>query len=479
MSQFKELVSIEYPGIVKNLDRMMETIGGTEKLNETFKKQGSRLELSPRPDIFSHPMLGDKVPTNNLLVKCIEKTITDDQGNVKKIYETKIIGFISFSYKFKALADFQYLPMERINFDSNKPRYKSRYNDIIPESPFSSLSSFNPDAPLLVLPTILSRFDVPTEYYYKDEPVHKNDALNKTAVEHQAKSIIGLTRKPRSILAMLVNWDEEIPTEPNAVLLEKLRLHASNINVLEDLKKLFQQRPIWSRNALLYKLKCTRDDLKYLLPCVAFYYPNGPFRCQWIRYGFDPRKNKFCKIYQTLDYRVKQAYIKKDSSDKIMPKRSIYDYAMPLLRREPFKKAQDCEGSVIQPAIFLPPPGTSTETPTKSGIEDEQILLASYTFRPGVLPSCRQCHYQLCEIHVPEVQKLVHENDGCEPDICHDKDGWCKEGTVDKIRAILSTMTDEMLRESEPDEEILDNYDNDDYSDRGLSDEDEYLSYTS
>lgn len=115
MSQIKELVSIEYPGIVKNLDKMMETIGGTEQLIKTFKKSGSRLELSPRPDLFSHPILGDKVPTNNLLVKCIETTVTDEQGNVKKIYETQIVGFISVSYKFKALADFQYLPMEKVS----------------------------------------------------------------------------------------------------------------------------------------------------------------------------------------------------------------------------------------------------------------------------------------------------------------------------------------------------------------------------
>ena len=114
-SDLPELVSIEYPGIVQNLDNMMETIGGVEKLRRTFEDRASRLEVFPRPnDIHSHPLMGDRVSSNNLLVKCIRRKVTTDNGEVKYVYEAQMMGLITVSYKFESLADFQYLPMERL-----------------------------------------------------------------------------------------------------------------------------------------------------------------------------------------------------------------------------------------------------------------------------------------------------------------------------------------------------------------------------
>lgn len=115
MSDTSELVAVEYPGIVKNLDKMMETLGGMEKLKRTFDDPSSRLELYPRPkDIFSHPLMGDRVNTNNLLVKCVREKVADSSGNVSYVYKASIVGMITVSYKFKSLADFQYLPVETI-----------------------------------------------------------------------------------------------------------------------------------------------------------------------------------------------------------------------------------------------------------------------------------------------------------------------------------------------------------------------------
>lgn len=71
--------------------------------------------------------------------------------------------------------------------------------------------------------------------------------------------------------------------------------------------QLFQQRPVWSRTALNSFYTGKLDKLKYLLPLVSFYYLNGPWRCQWVRFGYDPRKHPEAKMYQIVDYRARQS----------------------------------------------------------------------------------------------------------------------------------------------------------------------------
>lgn len=72
------------------------------------------------------------------------------------------------------------------------------------------------------------------------------------------------------------------------------------------LLQLFETRPIWSRAALNHHFTGFKDKLKYLLPLVAFYYTNGPWRCLWTKYGYDPKKHPEAKMYQTIDYRKRQ-----------------------------------------------------------------------------------------------------------------------------------------------------------------------------
>ncbi|XP_074594264.1 general transcription factor IIIC subunit l(2)37Cd [Brevipalpus obovatus] len=469
-SDLPELVSIEYPGIVQNLDNMMDTIGGTDKLRKTFEDPASRLEVFPRPnDIHSHPLMGDRVSSNNLLVKCIRRKVTTDEGEVKYVYEAQVMGLISVSYKFESLADFQYLPMERVQDEGSNAGYRSIYNDILPEKPLNSMQIFNKDAPLFLLPTIFSRFDSPIDYYYRDPPV-RSDKSNSNIVD---PNVIGGSRKPRSILPMCVNWSDEIPTEPHASIFETIKSSLNQQSIMDELKKCFQQKPIWSKNALLHKLKCCSADLKQLLPCVAYYYPNGPFRCQWVRYGFDPKKNKSCKIYQTLDFRVKSAFVKGECSNKITAKRSVFELN-PIRKRESLKKTHDKQGSFIDSSL-LSARTTSVKDMEKSNTLDEERAIATFVFTPGVLPTYRQVHYQLCDIKVDAVQKLIHSNDDNEPEECHDKDGWCGEGVIDQIRYILSVLTDDMLKKSEQSQEST-FYDDADSSEHELSN-DEYLSY--
>lgn len=46
------------------------------------------------------------------------------------------------------------------------------------------------------------------------------------------------------------------------------------------------------------------EDLKVLLPCVAFSYLNGPWHTLWVKFNYDPRHDPTAKQYQVLDFRI-------------------------------------------------------------------------------------------------------------------------------------------------------------------------------
>ena len=57
----RELVCVEYPGIVRDTERMLATLGGLHNIAQVLEEPNRRLELRLRPeDIFS------KVPHINI-----------------------------------------------------------------------------------------------------------------------------------------------------------------------------------------------------------------------------------------------------------------------------------------------------------------------------------------------------------------------------------------------------------------------------
>ena len=68
---------------------------------------------------------------------------------------------------------------------------------------------------------------------------------------------------------------------------------------------MFQEHPVWLRSELLHKSKFSDKQLKMILPVVAYYFSNGPWRNQWVRMGYDPRRDANAAKYQTLDYHIR------------------------------------------------------------------------------------------------------------------------------------------------------------------------------
>lgn len=427
----KQLITIEYPGTVINIDKMIETLGGEKEMIQVFRNSSKRLELKFRPqDPYCKSIHGDRFNTTNLLLKVVKRTKKhcktaniDSKSESRNVdYKIEILGIAGTSYKFKALADFQILPM---TFDKSEQKFKSMIPDLKPTTLHPS-SWLDKDVELFIPPLLYSRFDLPQNGY--------SDIHSKTpkTVENSQKllppNIIGQSRKRRAGFAVFMTFDSTDSVDkpqPEAVL--QLKGYPLEFEVKEKLDALFNERPIWTRNALIGRLKCERSKLKHALPCTAYYFTNGPWRALWVKFGYDPRKDSASKIYQIMDLRINPNIPINDHRNK---RRQTY-YTLPN------KSIQNQQRVATINTEWLAPTVKDEHEDDDEVEEDEdKIKLLAYEYFPGELPTYRQCFYQLCDIHLESVQELIHQNDGQE-DFCHEKDGWCISGTLEKCRELI------------------------------------------
>ncbi|KAM6984836.1 general transcription factor 3C polypeptide 5 [Aplochiton taeniatus] len=424
-----KFVCVEYPAVVSNVDRMLESVGGEKGVSKTYADSSRRLELRFRPqDPFCHSLCGNRFPSTNLLLRVRRRV---RKGNPEDVQiEMGILGVIGTTYKFQGMADFQYLAVH-----SEDGKHLSLYDKIILRKP-ESKQYFEQPVPFYIPPPIFSRLDNPVDYFYRPDIHHNQVPMSKD-------NFIGLNRARRPHNALFISYDE--PTVPSECA-EAARANWDRVcqkpcdkEAEEAIGKMFESRPIWSRNAVKANLDIHPEKLKLLLPVVAYYMVTGPWRSLWVRLGYDPRKNPEAKKYQVLDFRIrcstKHGYSVSDMPVKA--KRSTLNYSLSIT----FNKAAPQPASVME----LPPDGTSEKSvPIKY-----QLKESSYIFREGMLPPHRQMFYQLCDIEVESVRKVIQRNDG-EEEVCDERDGWCLPHTADNLRDIVSTMIKKVIREQRP-----------------------------
>eukprot|EP00731_Ephydatia_muelleri_P023741 Em0016g12a len=165
------------------------------------------------------------------------------------------------------------------------------------------------------------------------------------------------------------------------------------------MRKLFEERPIWSRPTIQAKLKVTHSLAKSylsaiivsLLPLVSYHFTSGPWKTLWVRLGYDPRIHPEAKHYQCLDYRVPK---------EVDIVEALNHWRLGLRRPKPFKDS----------AKVLQVTGSEDEKCEEIDVVDE----TTYSFTPDALPSQRQVFYQLCDIHDDTLQAIIHSSDGKE-----------------------------------------------------------------
>ena len=104
--------SVEYPGYVRpsSVPLAISNLGGQSKVDHAFKRTAPKtpalLELSLRPgNPFAHPIPGDVVGTNNLLLKITKrkrKQLNSEYPSTIGEYTAEVVGIVSKTARFRS-----------------------------------------------------------------------------------------------------------------------------------------------------------------------------------------------------------------------------------------------------------------------------------------------------------------------------------------------------------------------------------------
>jgi hypothetical protein len=205
--QLPNILCIDYPGCVENADNALSTLGGIERIEKAFFNRNGKLFLNYNPNnIFSKVLCSsesenlmqanlsltsrtrasDNAESNpteasysdsSLLLKITKRATCTQNASATPTsftYESELIGKVEKIFTFRKLADFQYLPMSRVENTNDEC---SNYDGFFKNFHFDQIDDFKQDLkakiPLYVLPPFFSRFDDPVNYAFKPEPNKK------------------------------------------------------------------------------------------------------------------------------------------------------------------------------------------------------------------------------------------------------------------------------------------------------------------
>ncbi|KAL0273922.1 UNVERIFIED_CONTAM: hypothetical protein PYX00_006480 [Menopon gallinae] len=406
----RNLVSIHYPGVVKNEEKALETLGGIRVVSSIYCGKNRRLELRMRPDdVFCKPAFATKWPVTALVLKIKFKK------KKKEIVSCDVIGHVTEEYRFTSLCDFQYIPTSKT---------ESLYNKVVPRD--LDLGWFKGECPFFLQPAAFSRMDTVQNFNF-----------SKVIAEESKPNVIGRLKRKRYGCTKCITFENpEVPDGPkNAPSGVKWPAKIVTKQTLDKLMELFSTRPIYSKAAISGISKLPSDQLRCLLPCVAYFFSNGPWRSLWVRFGYDPRKDPSSRIYQTLDYRAKSDFTKEE-------KHNI------------FKKKRESIGSPLS-IKYANQANRSAAIISRNLAEvvgkDEKVDIADHIFKPGVIPPARQCLYQYCDLHVPEIQSMLENLPMVdEQATCNEVHGWLPAGMSESCREVMNKyIAEEVRRRSE------------------------------
>ncbi|KAL6422616.1 hypothetical protein ACFW04_010683 [Cataglyphis niger] len=327
----------------------------------------------------------------------------------------KILGRVETEFKFTNLCDFQYVPMTQSK--SNPKELECIYSSIYPTGipPYSWLKN---DVPYFLPPAAFSRMDTVQQY------------IPKTEIDSNSENIIGKNKKCQAGFPNYIYFSTQgVPIAAPKGIETAMKVKFLQNAHLEQVRQLFEERPIWSKNAIMYKTQFTSEQLKILLPSVAYYFMTGPWRIMWVKLGYDPRKDINARKYQTLDYRLKAMH---GLGLTVRCKRNYSNYTLPY-KSAPVSKQK--------PAIL-----TATLSQQQNPKKERHLHENVYIYREGMVPPSRQMFYQYCDVLIGEIQEMLAKLPDPLPGIkCHEKRGWlptdfdvqCREILNKHVRAVL------------------------------------------
>lgn len=173
------------------------------------------------------------------------------------------------------------------------------------------ISSRRPPSPRAIFRSSTCTLPDPEQYMESCTKIsftrYRQNPTVKQAVDESGKMITVNTQQPTKIRSHLVAFDiPVVPSEPQEDLAPIDSLDPILRGTIERVKKLFEERPAWTRRAIRSYLASDEQQplLRHALPYVGYIFRSGPWRDAIIKLGVDPRTSPEYRHYQTFMFRV-------------------------------------------------------------------------------------------------------------------------------------------------------------------------------
>ncbi|CAG0884024.1 unnamed protein product [Cyprideis torosa] len=366
-------VTVEFPGYVQSVERakargIQDYFGGVKKMSHVFLKNSEspqdttsaserQLQLRWRKDDpYAKPLIAERTKAWGLLVKVRRrKRRLEDQGAEQPL-KVEVLGLVKDVYKFTTLPDYQMLPYDHRTGQSIREDVTLGFN----------LEEFDKcQAGILYLPPpYFPRLETEFEVKFRPKEGELADPLDPSLC---IKGREGQGRNRVSLGTYRISYDESVPSKPIKDIQDTLERWPAFQDLYDRCVKLFQERPIWSRNRISAFLGLKPGDyedvygLKVILPLVSYYSMLGPWRNSWIRMNFDPKFHPECRNFQILDIRVKkqlQRKLKVPAKSDQLPPTFLYRFdpedVMNIKQRQAFFHYSDVEIPEMKEILALP-----------------------------------------------------------------------------------------------------------------------------
>ncbi|KAJ1984803.1 tau 95 subunit of transcription factor TFIIIC [Dimargaris verticillata] len=322
---------VEYPGYVKNPQRILATLGGLDAVSKAYNVETKSLDLRYRPgDPFSHAIEGEVCPTSNLLLK-VTRTVrrrkqpppndtlqagtlsrSDDPDEETTKFDAHICGFVRRTVRYRSLADFQVVSA------INDPLVQfKRSIDVLDMEAIRKFALPNPaddsqPQSHQLFSAVFCRSNQPFAYQYRQQSGMERSYMPK----FKDQPLVPMITHPQSIASrnyiVVMSKDHVVPAGPTTEIL-KQREQLSQV-ALDQIHKYFHEYPIHSRRSVMTRLesylesqglvlyRVIPNEPKALLAQSAYTIQGGPFQHAWVRYGYDPRTNPSARWSQMIAY---------------------------------------------------------------------------------------------------------------------------------------------------------------------------------
>ena len=162
--------------------------------------------------------------------------------------------------------------------------------------------SSQPDADIIA-PPMVTNFSLPFQYFYEQNPYVRIHAADNS---NGGMDLINVQAKKNFASSFYIRHDHigvprEEDMDPAPIIDPDLMM------VVERLRRLLNERPIWTRRSLFNQLGNelpSWDIFKRAMPHVAYQFKSGPWHNAVIRWGVDPRTDPKYRNYQTVQFQL-------------------------------------------------------------------------------------------------------------------------------------------------------------------------------